>query len=142
MSRFTKIITVASLALLIAIPALGQVRFGGFFAGPRVVIGPAYYGPAYYGYGYGYGYYGPYNYYPGYGYAPRPSMGNVKIDTKIKNGMIYVDGGYAGETGKLKKFPLTTGNHDIELRDSASHTVLKERVQVIPGRTVEIKPVS
>src|SRR5580692_7959181 len=104
MSRFAKIFTVASLALLVAIPALGQVRFGGprFFVGPRVVIGPAYYGPAYYGSGYGYGYYSPYYPYPAYGYAPRASTGNVKIDTKIKNGTIYVDGGYAGATGKLK----------------------------------------
>jgi len=143
MSRFAKIITAASLALLVTVPALAQRRFGGprVFVGSRVVIGPAYYGPAYYGYGYG-GYYSPYTYYPAYGYTPRASMGNVKIDTKIKNGTIYVDGGYAGATGKLKKFSLTTGNHDIELRNSASHTVLKERVQVIPGRTVEIKPVS
>jgi len=94
-----------------------------------------------YGVPYGYGY-RPYYYYPGYAYAPRPNMGDVKIDTKIKNDSIYVDGGFAGVTGKLKKFSLTTGNHDIELRDSAGHTVVKERVQVMPRRTVEIKPTS
>ena len=62
MSRFEKIITAASLALLVTVPALAQRRFGGprVFVGSRVVIGPAYYGPAYYGYGYGYGY--SYNY--------------------------------------------------------------------------------
>jgi hypothetical protein len=66
----------------------------------------------------------------------------VKIDTKIKNGSIYVDGGFAGATGKLKKFSLTTGNHDIEVRDSTGHAVLKERVQVLAGRTVEIRAAS
>jgi hypothetical protein len=78
--------------------------------------------------------------YPNYGYPPRSNMGNVKIDTKIKNGSIYVDGGFAGATGKLKKFSITAGSHDIELRDSTGHTALTERVQVIAGRTVEIKP--
>jgi hypothetical protein len=84
----------------------------------------------------------PYPRYPDYGYSTRANMGNVKIDTKIKNGSIYVDGGLAGATGKLKKFSLTAGNHDIELRDSSGQTALKETVQVIAGRTVEIKPAS
>jgi hypothetical protein len=84
----------------------------------------------------------PYPRYPDYGYPPRTNMGTVKIDTKIKNGSVYVDGGFAGATGKLKKFSLTAGNHDIELRDSTGHTALTERVQVIAGRTVEIKPAS
>jgi hypothetical protein len=84
-------------------------------------------------------YNGSYSNYPNYGYPPRTPMGKVKIDTKIKNGKVYVDGGLAGETRKLKKFSITAGNHDIELRDSTGHTTLKERVQVIAGRTVEIK---
>ena len=134
MSRLSKIVTVFSLVLLLAVPALAQRGFHGGFGGPRVFVGVGPY------YGYGYGYYGPYPYYPGYGYAyaTHPNMGDVKIDTKIKNGSIYVDGGYAGETGKLKKFSLTTGNHDIEMRDSAGNSVFKERVEVIPGKTVEI----
>jgi hypothetical protein len=81
----------------------------------------------------------PYSNYPNYRYPPRTRMGTVKIDTKIKNGSVYVDGGLAGATRKLKKFSITAGNHDIELRDSAGHTALKERVQVIAGKTVEIK---
>jgi hypothetical protein len=81
----------------------------------------------------------PYSRYPNYGFPPRVRMGKVKIDTKIKNGTIYVDGGLAGVTRKLKNFSITEGNHDIELRDSTGHTALKERVQVIAGRTVEIR---
>jgi hypothetical protein len=81
----------------------------------------------------------PYSNYPNYGFAPRIRMGKVKIDTKIKNGSVYVDGGLAGATRKLKKFSIAAGNHDIELRDSTGHTAFKERVQVIAGRTVEIK---
>ena len=64
----------------------------------------------------------------------------MKIDTKLKDGSVYIDGGFAGTTKKLKKFSLRAGNHDIELRDSRGETILQERVQVIPHRTIELKP--
>ena len=78
---------------------------------------------------------------PGYGVGPRVvAFGDVKIDTKIKGGSIYIDGGYAGVIGKLKKFPLPAGTHEIELRDPSGHAFLNEHVQVMPGRIVEIHP--
>jgi len=40
----------------------------------------------------------------------------VKPNTHVKGDSIYVDGGYAGETTKLKN-DLRPGNHDIEVRD-------------------------
>ena len=129
MSKLTKILIATVFTLLLAAPGAQAQRFGG----PRVFVGV---GPAYYGYGYGYS---PY-YYPGYGYAPRANTGEVKIDTKIKDGAIYVDNGFAGATQKLKKFWLTIGNHDIEVRDSTGHPVFKERVQVLADQTVNIKP--
>lgn len=76
--------------------------------------------------------------YPGYPYGVS-SFGTVKIDTKIKNGSVYIDGGFAGTIKKLKKFSLRAGNHDIELRDSRGETILQERVQIIPHRTVELR---
>jgi hypothetical protein len=82
----------------------------------------------------------PYPPSPGYRLVPRARLGKVKIETKIKNGSIYVDGGLAGATRKLKTFSIAAGNHDIELRDSTGHTAFKQTVQVIPGRTVEIRP--
>jgi hypothetical protein len=96
---------------------------------------------------YGYGWYGPSWYGPGwypYGRAyvlpPRPATGEVKIVTKIKGDSIYVDGGFAGVTGKLKHFDLSPGNHDIEVRDPGGRTIFQERVQVIRDRTIEIRP--
>jgi hypothetical protein len=97
-----------------------------------------------FGYGFGGGYY-PYWGGPGYyGAFPLVRTGDVKIVTPVKDEMIYVDGGYAGLTGKLKKFPLRPGNHDIQLRDASGKTLYQERVQVIMGKTTEIhvKPVS
>ena len=103
----------------------------------HVIIRPYFaYGP-YYPY---YGFYGPRWYYPYNYYLPAPPpTGDVKIDTHMKGGSIYVDGGYAGETSKLKKFPLRPGNHDIEVRDAAGSTLYRDRVQVIAGRTTDIK---
>ena len=99
---------------------------------PYVYAGPYYYRP------YAYGYWGP-RYYPGYYVPPSPPTGDVKIDTHLKGGSIYVDGGYAGETSKLKKFPLRPGNHDIEVRSAAGNTLYRDRVQVLAGKTTEIK---
>lgn len=89
---------------------------------------------------YGYGYYSPLWYNRPYVYVPpRVNTGEVKIDTHMKGGSIYVDGGYAGETTKLKKFDLRPGNHDIDIRDSGGYTIYHERVQVLVGKTTEIK---
>jgi hypothetical protein len=64
----------------------------------------------------------------------------VKVVSRIKGDSIYVDGGFAGTTGKLKHFDLSPGNHDIEIRDPSGRTVFQQRVQVIAGRTTEIHP--
>jgi hypothetical protein len=58
---------------------------------------------------YPWGYY-PYAY-PGY-YAP--AYGEVKIETHRKDLAVYIDGGYAAEIKKDKKFTLKPGNHHIE----------------------------
>ena len=91
------------------------------------------------------GFYRPYGWSPGwYGrywgppYAVVPYPGQVKIKTNDKNAWVFVDGGYAGLAAKMKKFALRPGPHDIELRDPSGHAFYQERVQVIPGKTVQI----
>jgi len=96
-----------------------------------VVVGGGFYRP----YGWGPGWYGPYW---GPPYAVVPYTGQVKIKTNDKNAAVFVDGGYAGQAAKLKKFALRPGAHNIELRDPSGHAFYQERVQVIPGKTVEI----
>ena len=124
------VIAAAILAVSVVPASAAQVRLA---IRPYVYAGPYYYRPYY-----GYGYWGP-RYYPGYYVNPAPSTGDVKIDTHLKGGAIYVDGGYAGETSKLKKFPLRPGNHDIEVRDGAGYTLYRDRVQVLAGKTTDIK---
>jgi PEGA domain-containing protein len=146
MSVFTKSLAIACLGLLSFVPGAsaqrhGRVIFGGGFGGPGFYgggfYGPySYYGP-YYGPYYGWGYGGGY----GYGsYGRSSDMGKVKIKTDLKDASVYVDGGYAGQTNKLKDFPLKTGSHDIELRDHNGNVFHHERIQVLAGRTIEIRP--
>jgi len=66
-------------------------------------------------------------------------MGTVKIQTRLKDAGIYVDGGFAGMTGKLKEFSLQPGNHDIEVRNDSGQTLFHERIQVLLGKTVEVR---
>jgi len=125
-------------------------------ARPRVVIGVGgYYGPSYYGGYYG-GYYAPRYYRPGwygpawygwydspgyYSYRSEPSnTGQVKIETKAKDAMVYVDGSYAGKVKDLKSFHLKTGEHTIELRDPSGHSYYEERVNILPDKTLKLTP--
>lgn len=97
----------------------------------RVIVFRSYPDPFFNGY---YGY--PYRY-PAY--APVETVGYVKLDTQLKNAMVYVDGGYAGRAGKLKKFALSPGTHNIELRDSDQRILDQERVAVIVGETTKLR---
>jgi len=62
----------------------------------------------------------------------------VKLITQNKDAQVYVDGGYAGTAGKLKKFQLAPGQHDIELRDTSGKVLHEEHVTVVSGKTVDI----
>jgi hypothetical protein len=112
-------------------PAPPQYQYaqpGPVFAGGYYPVGGYYGYPASWGYPWGV-YYGP-------------VAGFVKFQTHdkaAKEDLVYVDGGYAGTIGKLKKFPLRPGDHRIELRSPDGHKqVYKQHVQVILGKTVKI----
>jgi PEGA domain-containing protein len=134
MSRYLKL-SATALTVLLAFAIFAPVasaRPGVVFRG---YFGPGFYGPAWYGPAwYGPGWYAP------YGYAPGPAVGSVKIDSKMKDTAVYVDGGYAGTVGQLKTFPLRPGTHDIELRDHEGHSFYQERIDVIAGKTIKLTP--
>ena len=122
----------ASIALVMGMAVIaGAVMVPRADAASRVIVRPAfgfYRGPSFY-----YRPWGPAYVYP---IAPR---GDVKIETAVKGESIYVDGGYAGLTGKLKKFSLSPGNHLIEVRDGSGRDVFENTVRVLNGRTVEVR---
>jgi PEGA domain len=100
-----------------------------------VVVRPFYYHPHYYAY------YGPAFgwWYPGPGpiYIPGRT-GELKIDTKDKDALVYIDGGYLGPAGKTKKFDLRTGVHQLELRDADGKVLFHEKVTIAPDRTTKV----
>ena len=129
MTRLLKYTAIALLAFVTFVPAASaRVFYGG-----RAFVGVGY-GPGFYpGY---YGYYGPW-YGPGY-YAV-PNGGEVEISTKQKGNQVFVDSGFAGLTGQLKKFPLRAGTHTLELRDPNGKTFYQEQINVIAGKKLKIQ---
>jgi hypothetical protein len=102
----------------------------GQIARRRVIVVEPFY--PYYPWGWGY----PYGYPPAY---VASHYGEVKIDTHRKDLSVYIDGGFAAETRKEKKFTLRPGNHDIELRNSDGQTVFEEQVAVMIGKTTKLQ---
>lgn len=78
----------------------------------------------------------PYAYPPDY---MAQNFGYVKLKTDLKNASVYVDGGYADRIAKAKKFALRPGNHEIEVRDVEGATLFKQKVDVLVGKTTELK---
>ena len=75
---------------------------------------------------------------PEYRHPRQIKTGEVKLITASRTASVYVDGGFAGKTDKLKKFPLKPGKHRIEVREEDGRAY-SERVQVIRGKTVELR---
>jgi len=133
MRWYSKLAGIAILIALMEAPSMAAPQ--------RVVVGPRpvivrphfYYGPGWYGYW-------PPRYYswpPAYSVVP--STGEVKIDTHLKDALLYVDDGYVGPIDKFKKFHLKPGTHDIEVRDASGERIFRQRVQVILDKTTEIR---
>ncbi len=101
--------------------------------------------PVYRPYSYWYDpfYYDPF-YYPRYSYYGPTAIyhrdeGEVKLDTKMKDALVYVDGAYAGTAGKLKTMWLRSGKHDVEIRTPYGATY-DQQVYVMNGKTVHVRP--
>ncbi len=130
MKHLWRTCAIALLAFLSLAPAAAaQRRVVVVERRPSVVIvqRPFFWGPGSY-------WHDPYYYPPGYA-----NTGDVKLKTERKDASVYVDGGYAGRAGKLKKFSLPPGVHDIELRDNEGRRFFHEKVQVIAGKTVKLE---
>src|ERR1700687_343021 len=78
----------------------------------RFFVGRPYYG----------GWYEPYwgSYWgPAYGgYYAFPNSGEIKLDTKVKDAQVFINGAYAGTTHQNKSMHLRPGSYNIEIRAS------------------------
>ena len=98
-----------------------------------VVAGPGF-GPGFYNPYWG-GYWGP-AYYSPYAFA---NFGEVKIDTKVKDDELFINGAFAGTTKESKTLHLRLGTYNIEVKH-LGESVLNERVYVAAGKTLHLHP--
>ena len=120
------------LMALAPMAASARVIHGGF-----VAVGRPYYG------GWYSPFWGPYwgSYWgPAYGgYYAYPNSGEVKLDTKVKDAQVFINGSYAGTTHENKSMHLRPGNYTIEIREGGQ-TQYSERVYVVAGKTLHLHP--
>jgi hypothetical protein len=82
-------------------------------------------------------YWGPYY---GYGYsAYYPNSGEVKLDTKVKDASVFINGAYAGTTHENKTMHLRPGSYKIEIKEGAT-TPFSGNIFVAAGKTIHIHP--
>ncbi len=98
-----------------------------------VVVGRPYYGwysP----------YWGPY-WGPAYGgyYYMNPNSGEVKLDTRVKDAQVFINGAYAGTTHQNRSMHLRPGSYNVEIRE-AGRTQYAEKVYVVAGKTLHLHP--
>lgn len=121
MKKLMLILTV----LLTSLPASAAGRYyrGGF--GHGSAFGP-------WGYAGGPGYYSPYAF-------GTPNAGELKLDTKMKDAEVFINGAFAGTSRKLKSMYLRPGAYNIELR-ATGHTRYAERIYIVAGKTIHLHP--
>jgi hypothetical protein len=123
------LILAASLMTLAPMNASAAVRaFVGF--------GRPYYYRPYYG-GWYSPFWGPY-WAPYGGYYAHPNAGEVKLDTKVKDAQVFINGAYAGTTKENKSMYLRPGSYNIEIRGFGNR--FAERVYVVAGKTLHLHP--
>lgn len=95
---------------------------GGFYGGG--FYGPGFYGP----------YWGP-------GYAPNvyANSGEVKIETKVRDAEVFINGAFAGTTKDVRTMHLRPGSYTIEVKH-AGQPGFSERVYVVAGKTLHLNP--
>lgn len=116
----------AALMTLGAATASAAIRVG-VVVGAPVIYGPGWYNPfwsAYWGPG------------PYYAY---PNSGEIKLDTKVKDAGVFINGAYAGTTKDNKTMHLRPGSYNIEIRE-AGQTRFSEQVYVAAGKTIHLQP--
>jgi len=135
----------AALMTLVPMSAPAVVRGGhigvGHFGGGHVIIGggyPYFYG-SYWGPGWGWGpYWGAWG--PAYGgYYAYPRTGEVKLDTKVKDAQVFINGAYAGTTHENKTMHLRPGNYNIQIRQDGQQE-FAQNVYVTAGKTLKLHP--
>jgi len=130
------LILAATVMALAPMSASAMVRggFRGGFGGGVVLAGPGFYG------GYYSPFWGPY-WGPAYAgaYYAYPNSGEVKLDTKVKDAQVFINGSNAGTTHDNKTMRLRPGTYSVEIREGGQ-TPFAEKVYVVAGKTLHLNP--
>lgn len=129
MKKGLLVLAAAAAMALAPMSASARLVRGGFVARGPVVYG-GWYAP-YWGPYWGPAYIGPY-----YAY---PNSGEVKLDTKVKDAQVFIDGSYAGTTHENKTMRLRPGTYNIEIREGGQ-TPFSQKLYVVAGRTLHLHP--
>jgi hypothetical protein len=113
------------LILAVSLMALAPVSAPAAVRG-YMMVGRPYWGPMYS------------SYYPGY-YSANPTAGEIKLDTKVKDAGVFINGAYAGTTHQNKSMYLRPGSYNLEIREAGS-TRYAEKVFVVAGKTLHLRP--
>ena len=110
-------------------------------AAAHVLIRPGF-GMSYGWYRPAYGWYAPYwgPAYPYYwGPYAAPNAGQVKLDTKVKDAEVLINGRYAGTVHELKTMTLRAGDYSIDVR-APGRVPFHEDIHVVAGKTIKLHP--
>ena len=127
MKKGLLILATAVIALAPMNASAAVVR-GGFVVGPRIYGG--WYAP-YWGPYWGPGYFAPYDAYP--------NLGEVKLDTKVRDAQVFINGAYSGTTHENRTMRLRPGTYNIEIREG-SQTPFSQKIFVVAGKTMHLHP--
>ncbi|MGO9258260.1 MAG: PEGA domain-containing protein [Bryobacteraceae bacterium] len=101
-------------------------------AAVRVFVGGPVYG------GFYSPFWGPY-WGPAYGYGYYPNSGEVKLDTKVKDAQVFINGAFAGTTHDNRTMHLRPGNYNIEIRENGQ-VPFAQKIYVAAGKTLHLHP--
>jgi hypothetical protein len=118
---------IVAAALMTLAPMSASAAIGGV-----VVVGRPY------GAGWYSPFWGPYWGYPGPYYA-FPNSGQIKVDTKVRDAQVFINGAYAGTTHENKTMHLRPGSYNIEIREGGQ-THFSQQVYVAAGKTLHLHP--
>lgn len=128
--------------LLILAAALMTLAPMSASAAGRIFVGRPYFGGYYGGWGWGAGWYSPFwgPYWGPYGYSyGYRNAGEVKLDTKVKDAQVFINGAYAGTTHENKSMYLRPGSYNVEIREGTV-TPFNQKIYVEAGKTLHLHP--
>lgn len=83
--------------------------------------------------------YGYFPYYAPYPATVNPNAGKVKLDTKLKDAEVFINGAYAGTVREMKNMWMRQGSYKLEIR-APGREEFQSRIYVVPGKTIHIRP--